>query len=214
MVNMRKLAVISFLSTLGFASLAADGPYQTAPAGGAPAEVAPAIGQALQKDGIKISNNGAAYCEIWFRTGKPSGAKSTEENVTLPLVPVGALLGVIRFDGKGADRRGQTIQAGVYTLRYGIMPVNGDHQGAAPQRDFLLLSPASEDRDLNSTPGFEALVAMSRKASGTPHPAVLSFWKADTDAPGFTKQGDTDWVLQAKLGDTPIAVILVGVAAS
>jgi hypothetical protein len=102
----------------------------------------------------------------------------------------------------------------VYTLRYGIMPVNGDHQGAAPQRDFLLLTPAAADQDLSSTPNFDALVAMSRKASGTPHPAVLSFWKADTDAPGFTKQGDADWVLQTKLGDTPIAVILVGVAAS
>jgi hypothetical protein len=214
MVNMRTLAVISFLSTLGFTALAADGPYQSAPAGGAPAEIAPGIAQALQKDGIKISNNGAAYCEIWFRTEKPSGTKTTEENVTLPFIPVGALVGVIRFDGKGADRRGQTIKAGVYTLRYGIMPINGDHQGAAPQRDFLLLTPASEDRDLNATPGFEAVVAMSRKASGTPHPAVLSFWKADSDTPGFNKQGDTDWVLQTKLGDTPIAVILVGVASS
>lgn len=214
MVGMRKLAIISFLSPLVFYSLAADGSYTLGSAGGPPAEAAPAIAQALQKDGIKISNNGAAYCEIWFRTEKPAGAKSSEENVTLPLIPQGALVGVIRFDGQGADRRGQTIKAGVYTLRYSIMPVNGDHQGAAPQRDFLLLSPAADDRDLTSTPGFDALVAMSRKASGTPHPAVLSFWKSDTDTPGFSKQGDTDWVLQAKLGDTPIAVILAGVASS
>ncbi len=214
MVSMRKLAVISFLSPLVFCSWAADGPYTAEPAGGLPAEVAPAIAQALQKDGTKISNNGTAYCEIWFRKEKPAGAKSTEENVTLPLIPQGALLGVIRFDGQGADRRGQTIKAGVYTLRYGIMPVNGDHQGAAPQRDFLLLSPAADDRDLNSRPGFDALVAMSSKASGTPHPAVLSFWKSDTVTPGFTKQGDTDWVLQTKIGDTPISVILVGVASS
>ena len=55
---------------------------------------------------------------------------------------------------------------------------------------------------------------MSRKASGTPHPAVLSFWKADSDAPGFSKQGESDWVLQAKIGDTPIAIILIGLAAA
>jgi hypothetical protein len=211
---MKKLAFISFLSPLVFHALAADGPYKMESAGGPPPEVATAIAQALQKDGIKISNNGAAYCEIWFRTAKPAGAKTTEENVTLPLIPMGALLGVIRFDGQGADRRGQTIKAGVYTLRYGIMPVNGDHQGAAPQRDFLLLVPAADDRDLNATPGFDALVAMSRKASGTPHPAVLSFWKSDRNTPGFAKQGDTDWVLQTALGDTPIAVILVGIASS
>jgi hypothetical protein len=214
MVSMRKLSVVRLLFVLMFCSLASFGQYKAEPAGAAPAEVAPAITQALQKNGVKITNNGAAYCEIWFRTDQPAGAKSTEENVTLPFIPQGALLGVIRFDGQGADRRGQSIKAGVYTLRYGIMPVNGDHQGAAPQRDFLLLTPATDDKDLNSTPGFEALVAMSRKASLTPHPAVLSFWKADADTPGLSKQGDSDWVLQTKVGDTPIAVILVGFASS
>src|SRR5882762_5012164 len=72
-----------------------------------------------------------------------------------------------KITSNGSDRRGQTIKAGVYTLRYGIMPVNGDHQGAAPQRDFVLMTPAADDKDLNATPNFEALVAMSRKASGT-----------------------------------------------
>ncbi len=214
MVGMRIPQVAGWLVPLFVFTLQALGQYKAEPAGAPPAELAPAIAQALQKDGVKITNNGAAYCEVWFRTDKPSGPKTTEENVTLPLIPQGALLGVIRFDGKGADRRGQTIKAGVYTLRYGIMPVNGDHQGAAPQRDFLLMTPASDDKDLSATPAFDALVAMSRKASGTPHPAVLSFWKADTDAAGLTKQGDSDWVLQTKLGDTPIAVILVGLASS
>ena len=84
---------------------------------------------------------------------------------------------------------------------------------SAPQRDFLVLSPAATDKDLNSTPAFDALMDMSRKASGTPHPAVLSFSKADTDTLGLTKQGE-DWVLQTKLGDTTIAVIVVGIASS
>ena len=121
---------------------------------------------------------------------------------------------MIRFDSDGFDRRGQRVQRGVYTLRYGIMPMNGSHEGAAPQRDFLLLTPAAEDRDLNATPDFDAVVAMSRKASHTAHPAVLSFWKAETDSPGFSQQGDTDWVLEAKIGDTPVAIIVVGAAAS
>jgi hypothetical protein len=200
------------LTGLLVCSLAVFAQYKAEP-GGAPPEVAPAIAQALQKAGTRITNNGAAYCEIWFRTDKPSGPKANEENITLQL-PQGALLGVIQFAGNGSDRRGQTIKPGVYTLRYGIMPVNGDHQGAAPQRDFLLMTPAADDKDLNATPNFEALVAMSRKASGTPHPAVLSFWKPDVPAPGFSKQNETDWVLQTKYDDTPIAIILIGVASS
>ena len=212
MENMKLIAraVAPFL----LSALTALGQYKADPAGAPPSEVAPAIAQVLQKSGFKISNNGAAYCEVWFRANQPSGAKTGEQNVTLPSVPMGALLGVIRFSGNGSDRRGQTIKPGVYTLRYGIMPMNGDHQGAAPQRDFMLMVPAAEDKDPNSTPNFDALVAMSRKASGTPHPAVLSFWKGDSDAPGFTQQGDSDWVLQSKIGDTPIAVILIGTASS
>ena len=31
---------------------------------------------------------------------------------------------------------------------------------------------------------------------------------------GLTKQGDSDWVLQTKLGDIPVAVIVAGVATS
>src|SRR6266481_4647525 len=72
------------------------------PGGAPPPEVAPAISAVLQKAGTKITNNGATYCEIWFRTDKPSGTKSTEENITLAL-PQGALLGVIRFTGNGSD---------------------------------------------------------------------------------------------------------------
>ena len=160
-----------------------------------------------------VADNGAAYCEVWLRSTMPSGPNTGESSVTLPTIPKGALLGLLRFTAKGADRRGQTIAPGVYTLRYGDFPINGNHQGVAPQRDFLLLVPAALDKSTDAVGDFDALVEMSRKASGAPHPAVLSFWKADNDTPGLTQQGD-DWVLQVKLGDTTIALIVVGVASS
>lgn len=193
-------------------STVAYGQYKSEPAGAPPSEVPSALTQMLQKSGAKISNNGTAYSEIWLRAEKPAAAK-TEENQSLPIQP-GTLLGVIRFDGKGQDRRGQGIKPGVYTLRYALIPVNGDHQGAAPQRDFVVMSPVAIDTDLNATPAFDKLMDMSRKASGTPHPAVLSLWKADADSQmGLSKQGETDWVLQTKLGDLPIALIVAGIAA-
>ncbi len=190
----------------------AFGQYKLESAGAPPSDVAAPISQALQKDGSKITNNGQPYCEIWLRAQKPSGSAAKEEGASISGIAQGALLGVVRFDGKGTDRRGQSIKPGVYTLRYGLIPINGDHQGAAPQRDFLVLSPAATDKDLNSTPTLDALMDMSRKASGTPHPAVLSFTKADSDTPGVTQQGESDWVLQTKLGDMPVSVIVVGVA--
>ena len=75
--------------------------YNADRSGPPPAEVAPGIAQALGKPGFQISNNRSAYCEIWLRTNPPAGARAQEQNVTLPNIPLGALLGAIRFDGPG-----------------------------------------------------------------------------------------------------------------
>jgi hypothetical protein len=205
---MHKLAL-----SLLLAASAALAQYKSEPAGAPPADLAPAISQALQQQGTKITTgSGAVFCEVWFRTALPSGPKPADQTVTLS-VPQGALVGVIRFPSQGADRRGQTIKPGVYTLRYSLMPVSGDHQGAAPQRDFVLMTPAANDKDPSTTPDFDALVAMSRKASGTPHAGVLSLWAAGASDPlGFAKQGENDWVLTLKIGDIPVSIILVGKA--
>jgi hypothetical protein len=204
------LRVVPLLLAIG---LAAFGQYKADAARALPSEVAPAIQQALETNGFQITRDGQPYCEIWFRSNPPSGAGVPGRKITLSAIAQGALVGVIRFDGDGADRRGQTISAGVYTLRYGVMPMNDSHEGAAPQRDFLLLAPASVDRDPNSTPGFDVLVNLSKKASHTAHPAILSVWRAASDATGFSRQGD-DWVLQTKLGDTPIAIAVIGTGGS
>ncbi len=196
------------------AATAAFAQYSAQPAGDPPPEASTTISAALNKAGTKIvAGNGSAYVEIWLRSTMPSGPNTGESSVTLPTIPAGALLGLLRFPAKGADRRGQTIAPGVYTLRYGNYPVNGNHQGVAPQRDFLVLVPAALDKSTDAISDFDALMDLSRKASGAPHPAVLSFWKADADQkPGFEKQGEKDWVLTAKLGDTAVSVILIGKA--
>lgn len=204
---MKTLATALLLTLSAFGAA-----HTTAPAGPPPADIDPAIAAVLQKDGVKIMDGAKVVSELWFRTSAPSGAKNPEENVSITSVPHGSLLGVIRFPERGSDRRGQTIKAGVYTLRLSFFPPNGDHQGVSPQRDFLLLSPAAEDKDPNSTPNFETLTAISRKASNTPHPAVLSAWKADQLKPGLALEGEHDWVLQTKVGDLPLAVIVVGKA--
>ncbi len=99
----------------------------------------------------------------------------------------------------------------VYTLRYALFPLNGDHQGVAPQRDFLLLSPAAADTDPSAKPDYETLMTMSRKASGTPHPLVFSFWKDDSGAAqGVEAVGDSDRVLHVKIGGVPAAMIIIG----
>ena len=197
------------LFTLSLTAVCAFAQYKLESAGAPPSEVAPGIRAALQKDGAKITGANGTVCEVGLRTQVPTAANS-EQTVSFTDIAQGTLIGVIRFPVKGTDRRGQAIQPGVYTLRLSFYPADGAHQGVSQTRDFLLLSPAASDTDPAATPAFEQLVAMSKKASGVPHPAVLNCWKPDAPGPAALKQEGADWVLYNSIGDRPIAVIVVG----
>ena len=204
-----KRAIIPAVLSVFSATLLAQ-QYKSEPAGAPPSDVAPAIASLLDPQGAKISKpDGTAVVEVWFRKTAPSGPKSTGDSIALPTIPVGALLGVIKLDIKGEDRRGQSLAPGLYTMRYVQMPTNGDHLGAAPQRDFAALVPAAEDKDPSSTPDLDATIKMSTKASGTAHPAVLSMSNG-SGSTSFTKEAEHDWTLNTKIGDLPISIILLG----
>ena len=183
-------------------------PVATA-APGLPAAYAPLV----QSQGFRVNGASGAWCEVWLAKSLPLGAKPDDAAISFGIVQ-GTLLGVIRFPGKGADRRGQVIPAGVYTLRYSQFPVDGAHSGVAPQRDFALMTPLAADPDPAAKPAFDDLVKMSGKASGTPHPAVLSLETPPTGAtaPSVVKEGEHDWTLTVKAGDLTFSIIVVGKA--
>ena len=187
--------------------------YKVEAVSSAPAGLPAAYTSVIQTQGYRVVGPNGAWCEIWFRSSIPTSAKPTDDAILFP-IPQGALVGILRFPSEGSDRRGQTIKAGVYTMRYSDFPVDGAHQGVAPQRDFLLLTPIANDADPSATPGFEQLVQMSTKASGTPHPAVFSIEKPGaTKFPSITTEGDTpDQVLNVTIGDLQLAMIVVGKA--
>jgi hypothetical protein len=147
---------------------------------------------------------------VWFRKSIPAIPKPADDAIVLPIAQ-GTLLGILRFPSDGYDRRGQTVKAGVYTLRYSLYPVDGAHQGVAPQRDFAVLTPLAADADPNAMPSFDALVDASIKGVEVPHPAILSLEApAGGTLPTVSKEGDSDWVLKVKAGNVPIGIIIVG----
>jgi len=206
--------MVKCLLSLVLTAAAAFGQYKVEPAEAPPAELAAAITAELQPAGQKIiAPDGKVWCEVWFRKQVPAGSPTTESDVTWKTMAPGSLVGAIRFPNGGSDRRAQPIKAGVYTLRFSMFPINGDHQGVAPQRDFLVLSPAAADQGVDPVSKFDDLMNMSRKVSGTPHPSILSMWLIESDfAPGLEQMGEHDWVLKTSVGDARIALILVGKA--
>lgn len=207
------------VEVLGAALALAQGTYKVESAG-APTNLSPALQDALQSSGARLVNDqGAAVAEVWLRKSIPvqeSSAKSVD--ILYPALGTGTMVGVARFPNGSSDFRGQPIKPGVYTLRYAQIPQDGNHLGVSPYRDFLLLGPAAADTDIDKPLSFDAVVKLSRGASGTGHPAILSLDPATEgkSEPAAFQDDQGHWALQVKVKasagaqDFSIGIVLVG----
>ena len=191
-----------------------QGAYKTEPVGplNSP-DVPKALEEKLQAQGARlVSDKGAAVSEVWLVKSAAPGPSSAGSDAVYPTLSVGTLMGVLHFPAQGSDFRGQPIKPGYYTMRYGRMPQDGNHMGANPYSDFVALSPAAADTGIDKGLKFEDLVKLSKQASGTGHPAVMSLVPVSQGAsfPSVVQDDQGRWVLQTKLGDLPIALVLVG----
>ncbi len=106
-----------------------------------------------------------SIAEVWFAAKIKTGPKSTDDAITLS-IPQGDLSGRHTLRWPAQDRRGQSLKAGTYTMRYSQYPVNGDHQGVAPQRDFAVLVRASDDADPGSYSRLRSSGGIERQGLG------------------------------------------------
>jgi hypothetical protein len=196
----------------------------------APAVLSAPVKEAMNAQGYRVLDaNGKPVVDFWLRkavpaSGKPAGPQGA---VLFPVLEEGELLGALRFPAEGHDYRDQPIAAGVYTLRYGLQPVNGDHLGVSPFRDFALLLPSGKDQTtavLKKKP----LEEQSAAAAGTSHPAVLMLFappEGAATAPAMAHDQEKDtWGAIVPLplsikGESaptalPIQLVVAGVATS
>jgi len=177
------------------------------------------IRDALSPDALRVTGPNGPLCEIWLRKSIPAAAApDTSLGVNFGQIPQGALVGAVKFDAAGADYSGQPIKPGVYTLRFMLLPVDGNHQGCSPYRDYVLTAPAALD-SLTADISTADLVKLSGKATGTGHPSVWSLVPADNapaTLPGITHQSDGDfWTVyfQAPLAEPArMGLVVVGKA--
>src|ERR1019366_4227867 len=147
---MKRLILLPLIWALvAFPVLAQD--YKLEPLATAAPGLPDAYAKAIQAQGVRVVGASGAWCEVWLAKSLAVGAKPDDAAISFGIAQ-GTLLGVLRFPGPGTDRRGQVIPAGVYTLRYSVFPVDGAHSGAAPQRDFALLTPLTADPDPAANP--------------------------------------------------------------
>ena len=166
-----------------------------------PKEIPSALAAQLNgKEGVRASVGGTTL-DFWWATGVPLSADGAP---AWTAVPEGALVGAVKIDSSFRDIRGRIIKPGVYTLRYGLQPDNGDHLGVSPNRHFLLISPAGDDTD-PAPQGHDATVELSTGSVGGSHPGVWSI-----DPPAAARQP----VLSVHTTDLDHEALIVEVPAS
>src|ERR1019366_1874194 len=148
-----------------------------------------ALKQAVETKGYRITLDGGWTAEFWFAKQLKTVAKDVP-GALYPGLANAEFVGVVNLPKGMTDFRGQAIPAGVYTLRYQLLPQDGNHLGVAPNPDFLLAIPVASDPNPEQGYLYKKLVALSAKTTGTSHPAVIALDTAG--APGSAvgdKQG-------------------------
>jgi hypothetical protein len=171
-----------------------------------------------------LDAKGDLLAEVWFRQDVPAKATDAQikNGLTYREIAETTLFGAIRFPKLYKDYRKQKIQPGVYTLRLANQPMDGDHMGTAPFSEFLLLSPAAEDKKPDTMEP-KTLQEMSGKTTKG-HPGVMLLYsgKGAAAEPKLEKKEENHWVLlflqEVKIGDKkatmPIGLTLIGVSSS
>ena len=187
-------------------------------------ELAEAISEVMAPAGVRVKRGNRTVCEFWpCETWNIEADFQASAEVLYPFRP-GQLIGALRFRRRGSDFRDQRIDRGVYTLRYGQQPVDGNHEGTSPTRDFLMMVPAAEDDSIEDMAP-KRLEELSAEAAGSEHPALMALQRpqtaADAALPALRHDEDRDWwILQisapvkgdASRAQLPIEVVVVGVA--
>ena len=168
----------------------------------APKELDAAIQKLLPKTSIQlIDAGGKTVGEFWFRADIPADATTEQikNGLTYREIRQSEILGAVRFDQDWLDYRKQKVKAGVYTLRLGYQPADGDHQGSSEFQEFMLVLGADKDKSTELME-FKHLAETSAKSIGTGHPGV--FMLTPNATPGakaeIVARPKNHWVINTK----------------
>jgi hypothetical protein len=140
-----------------------------------PKELAEPIHKLLDTKAMIVSDgSGKPLATMWTRQSLDSKATAdqAEKGLRYNHIAESTVLGAVQFHQEWSDYRKQKIKPGVYTLRLGIQPMDGDHMGTAPYSEFALLAPAAKDTkpDLLDT---DSLHELSSNSTTRKHPGIM-----------------------------------------
>ena len=139
-----------------------------------PKDVSAAVKKTLGKDCIQLSIGGKPWLEFWLRAPLPLKAKPAKPEKALDALATATLMGVVRIHKSGRDYRVDDLYKGVFTMRYGKIPGDGNHLGATDYPYFAVLIPATKDPKLDTYKTFKTMTKASLMETASEHPMILS----------------------------------------
>jgi hypothetical protein len=138
-----------------------------------PDGVSEPIRAALDGKVLRLSMGGKPFYEFWFRKALPLAEKPANGTLGLATMQEGTVLGVVRVSAEQFDFRSEEIPPGVYVMRFGLQPEDGNHLGVAPTRTFALLVPIKQDTKLEPI-GHKELMKAAATINAAKHPSNLN----------------------------------------
>lgn len=191
---LRGIVSSTVFTALSFIAQGAELTLKTGKAA-APADVSPAIAAMLQDEAIQLQDAGANAIEIWPVKEVALKAKPESAAKALDALTETAILGVVQIHKDMRDFRDDELPAGVYTMRFGIQPEDGDHLGTSPTPYFVVLIPAAHDKDPAGVADHDTLAESSQEHSNADHPANFNLRpvaKLESEAPKLDSDSQDD----------------------
>jgi len=152
-----------------------------------PNQISESIRKTLQPKAVQVLDGETPLFEFWFSAEVPLKSKPASTDKALDALRETTLLGVAAVSNGQRDYKDNEIAAGVYTLRFGLQPQDGDHLGTADYPYFAVLIPARSDTALDGVTTFKAMAKASGKETASGHPMVLSLRPVSADGAGLPK---------------------------
>jgi hypothetical protein len=177
-----------------------------------PPEVAEAIRSELGQAAVRLKKGADTICEIWLRSAIPTETGGDTLGRSYPQIADMVLLGAMRVAAPMTDNRAQKFPTGVYVMRHGIQPQNGDHTGSTDFIDFAVLLNAKGDQTVKAPyANPQEMHKQSIADKQGEHPIVFALLPPKSASqPSLTKNAKEHWVLEAKAGSLVLAMVIVG----
>ncbi len=160
-----------------------------------PSEIADEIKAELSDEAVQVTGPDGLRYEFWF--AKSIALTEAADGKELENIPQITLLGAAQVqDVENLDFREDEVLPGVYTMRYGLQPEDGNHLGTSPHPYFAILIPAERDQKLGGIADHDDMVDRSMEDTAGVHPYILAMQPLPADAPTEAPavgEGEHDW---------------------